>query len=116
VRFSPPPGWEQLVPELGIEPGDLRVTKLTVGAFAGTPLDMLLRRAGATQIFMAGIATGSGVESTARAGYDLGYNVAFVADAMTDRSAEVQDFCLRMVFPRLGEITDTAELLSLLEG
>ena len=65
-KFDPPPGWDELAVELGAESGDFRVTKLQVGAFYGTPLELFLRRAGVTQVFLTGIATSSGVEATAR--------------------------------------------------
>src|SRR5690349_2239066 len=65
--FNPPADWHQLAPELGATGTDIRITKYNVGAFHGTGLDMQLRRRGATQIFLTGVATSSGVESTARA-------------------------------------------------
>jgi nicotinamidase-related amidase len=39
-----PPGWAEIVPELGPQPGDLVVTKRQWGAFYGTELDLQLRR------------------------------------------------------------------------
>jgi nicotinamidase-related amidase len=102
------PDWTELVPELGQQAGDLLVTKHRVGAFLGTNLDELLRERGVTQVFLTGIATGSGVESTARSAYDLGYNVVFVVDAMADRDAEIHRHCVTKAFPKLGE-TETAE-------
>ena len=106
--FSLPADWTELVPELEQQAGDYLVTKQRVGAFIGTPLDDYLRQRGVTQLFFTGVATSAGVESTARSAYDLGYNVVFVVDAMTDRDAETQRYCVEKVFPRLGE-TDTAE-------
>jgi nicotinamidase-related amidase len=53
-----------------------------VGAFIGTSLDECLRQCGVTQIFLTGISTSAGVESTGRSAYDYGYNVVYVADAM----------------------------------
>jgi nicotinamidase-related amidase len=107
-----PPGWTQLVPELAPQPDDILVTKYTQGAFHGTPLDMLLRRRGATQIVLAGVATSSGVESTARAAYEHGYNVTFAVDAMTDRSAEAHAYAIEQVFPRFGEVGTSADVLA----
>ena len=49
IAFTPPPGWTELLPELGRQPGDYTVTKQQPGAFAGTALDQILRRRGATQ-------------------------------------------------------------------
>lgn len=87
-NFSPPADWTELVPELDRQASDYTVTKLNVGAFYGTGLEQILRRRGVTQVFLTGIATASGVEATARGAYDRGYNVAPVADAMTDRDAD----------------------------
>jgi nicotinamidase-related amidase len=103
-----PLDWSELVPELNPQPTDLRVTKQRWGAFLGTNLNDLLRQLGVTQIFLAGIATSAGVESTGRSAYDYGYNVVFVTDAMTDRNAEIHRLVVAQIFPRMGE-TDTAE-------
>ncbi len=59
--FTPPPGWDELAPELDAQAADIRVTKYNIGAFRGTGLDMQLRRRGVTQIFLTGVATSSGV-------------------------------------------------------
>jgi nicotinamidase-related amidase len=75
-----------------------------------------LRSRGVTQVFLTGIATGSGVESTARSAYDYGYNVVFVVDAMTDRNADIHRHCIETVFPKLGETDTTDNVLKLLHG
>jgi nicotinamidase-related amidase len=103
-----PPDWTELVPELDPKPTDYLVTKQRPGAFIGTALDDYLRQQKVTQVFLAGISTSVGVESTARSAYDHGYNVVFVVDAMTDRDAETHRHSVEKIFPRLGE-TDTAE-------
>jgi nicotinamidase-related amidase len=97
-----------LVPELEQQPGDYLVSKQRWGAFLGTSLDDYLRQRGVTQIFLTGVATSAGVESTARSAYDLGYNVALVVDAMTDLNAEAHRHTVERIFPRLGE-TETAD-------
>ena len=115
-RAAFPAGWDELVPELGVQPGDLRITKQHIGAFLGTSLDAALRQRGVTQVVMTGVATGSGVEGTARSAHDLGYNVAFVTDAMTDMDAEVHRLCVEKLFPRYGELITTDGLLALLKS
>jgi nicotinamidase-related amidase len=107
-KFSLPPDWAELVPELEPSPNDHLVTKHRIGAFVGTDLDEYLRRRGVTQIFLAGISTSIGVESTARTAFDSGYNVVLVVDAMTDRDADSHRHTVEKIFPRLGEsdITD----------
>lgn len=114
-RFAFPPDWTQLVPELEQQPGDHLVTKHRVGAFIGTSLDNFLREKGVTQIILTGVATSMGVESTARSAHDHGYNVALAADAMTDLSHDAHRHSIESVFPRLGEVTSTAEVLERLK-
>jgi nicotinamidase-related amidase len=113
-KFSFPPDWADLVPELEPQAGDYLVSKQRVGAFIGTSLDEYLRERGVTQVFLTGIATASGVEATARSAYDLGYNVVLVVDAMTDRDAEVHHHSVEKIFPRMGETETAANVLKAL--
>ena len=107
-------GWTDLIPELDAKPEDIRVTKHTWGAFASTDLDDRLKQKGVTQVVVTGVATGTGVESTARQAYELGYNVTLVTDAMTDARPEAHAYSLKHVFPRLGETGTTQEIIELL--
>lgn len=111
-NFNPPPDWAELVPELDRQPSDYTVTKHQVGAFYGTALERILRRAGVTQVFLTGIATTMGVEASARGAYDHGYNVVFVTDAMSDLSEQGHRHAIEVTFPRIGEVTTTAEALA----
>jgi len=115
-KFSFPPDWTELVPELDQHPGDVIVTKQRWGAFIGTTLDDELRRRGATQVFVTGVATSAGVESTARSAFDHGYHVVLVVDAMTDRDAEAHQHCVSKIFPRIGETATTDDVLKMLSG
>ena len=107
-----PPNWTDLAPELDRQPTDLLATKYSVGGFYGTALELHLRRNAVTQIVFCGIATGSGVESTAREAHDRGYNLTFVTDAMADRSAEVHEHTVERVMKRIGETGTTADVLA----
>jgi nicotinamidase-related amidase len=115
-QFTPPADWTDLMSELERQPSDHCVTKQRWGAFLGTHLDDILRSLGVTQIVLTGVATSIGVESTARSAYDLGYNVALVVDAMTDRDADAHRYSVEKTFPRLGETVETNDLLKLLEA
>lgn len=115
-KFSLPPDWAELVPELQQQATDHLVSKQRWGAFLGTALDDLLRQRGVTQIFMTGVATSIGVESTARSAYDLGYNVVLVVDAMTDRDADAHRHSVEKIFPRLGEADTTDNVLKMIRG
>jgi nicotinamidase-related amidase len=116
-RLRPPfpEGFTDFIPELGQQPDDLVVTKRTWGAFASTELEARLKALGVTQVVVLGIATGTGVESTARQAYEAGFNVTLAVDAMTDTRPEAHDYSLRKVFPRLGESGATHEIVDLLD-
>jgi nicotinamidase-related amidase len=114
-NFSPPAGWTELVPELDQQPSDYTVTKLQIGAFYGTALEQILRRSGATQVVLVGVATSLGVESTARDAYDHGYNVVLVVDAMTDLQLDAHEHSVARLFPRIGETSGTDDVLALLQ-
>lgn len=114
-NFTPPPDWAELVSELNRQPSDYTVTKYQIGAFYGTALERILRRAGVTQVFFTGIATTMGVEASARSAYDHGYNVVLIEDAMSDMSAENHKHAVETTFARIGEVTTTAEVLAKLK-
>jgi nicotinamidase-related amidase len=114
--FAFPADWTELVPELEQQPSDHIVSKQRRSAFIGTSLDDYLRRHGVTQVFLTGIATSSGVESTAHSAYDYGYNVVLVVDAMTDRDADAHRHRVEKILPRLGETDITDNVLTLLKN
>jgi nicotinamidase-related amidase len=110
-----PPGFSDLVAELRADATrDILITKRQWGAFYGTGLDLQLRRRGVTNIVLCGVATSIGVESTARDAWERNYNLTFAADAMTDRDPSAHDRALETIFPRIGEIGTTAEVLAML--
>ena len=109
-----PADWAELVPELHAEASDIRVVKRSWGAFTDTGLRDTLRARKVTQVVIAGIATSIGVESTARAAYELGFNVTLACDAMTDFAIESHDHSIQRIFPRLGETATVADVVALL--
>lgn len=114
-NLSRPADWSDLLPELEQQPDDYAVTKERWGAILGTTLHDYLRQRGVTQVFLAGLSTSVGVESTARSAYDLGYNVVMVVDAMTDRNLDAHRHSVEKIFPRLSETTTTERVLQLLK-
>lgn len=101
-----------LVPEAGCQEGDIVIAKRQWGAFQGTDLEQQLRRRGITTLVLAGIATNFGIESTARAATDLGYAVVFADDAMSSLRADLHEFSIKNIFPFMGKVRSTANLLS----
>jgi nicotinamidase-related amidase len=107
-----PEGWS----ELAVKPleHDILLWKRQWGAFYGTELDLQLRRRRVDTIVIGGIATNFGVESTARNAYELGYHLVFAEDAMASFSKTNHDFATGNIFPRLGRVRSTVEIVGAL--
>jgi nicotinamidase-related amidase len=109
-----PAEWSQLAPELDLQPTDLVITKRQWGAFYGTGLELELRRRGVTTIVLCGIATSYGVESTARDGWERGFDIVFAEDAMTSSPPGAHKFAVETVFPRIGRVRSTEQVIAAL--
>jgi nicotinamidase-related amidase len=112
--FATPPGgfpenFSELVDGLA-KPGDTLITKRQWGAFHGTELDLQLRRRGIQTIVLGGVATNIGVESTARQAWEHGYAVILAEDATSGLSAEMHNFAISHIFPRLSRVVKSTEL------
>ncbi|WP_406272872.1 cysteine hydrolase [Nocardia sp. NBC_00881] len=83
LRSSFPQGSPQyqLVPDLAPGPDEVVFDKITMSAFAATPLDFALRDCHIDTFAVAGIAMEVGIEPTVRHSLDLGYLPVVVADA-----------------------------------
>jgi nicotinamidase-related amidase len=112
---TPPAGWDELLPALEPQPGDIRVTKRTWGAFVRTGLEERLKALGVTQVVVTGVATSIGVESTARQAYEAGFNVTLATDAMTDLNPEAHERSVHLIFPRLGETGTAQDIIDLFD-
>ena len=108
-------GFFDIVPQLETKSGDIFITKHTWGAFFETGLDEQLKSKGVTGIVLAGIATSVGVEGTARTASELGYNISFAIDAMTDMHISAHENSLAKIFPRIGELGTADEIIKKLE-
>jgi nicotinamidase-related amidase len=106
-------GWDQIVDSVGRRPNEPVVTKRSFNAFHASDLDHQLRRHGIRTVVLAGISTNLGVEGTARAAYDLGYDVVFATDAMAAGTEEAHRASLTtMRF--IGRLRSTADIVSAL--
>jgi len=111
---SLPANWLEFADELGVVDSDICVIKRQWGAFYGTELELQLRRRGIEQIVLGGISTNIGVESTARNAWELGFGIVFAEDVMSAASGEHHAFAVSNIFPRLGRVRSTAQILDML--
>jgi len=110
-----PEDWTAFDPMLEIDPADHHVTKRQWGAVYGTDLDLQLRRRGVRTVILGGISTNFGVESTARSLWERNYSLVFAEDAMASRTPEMHRFPVENVFPRIGLVRSTDDVLGGLE-
>ena len=108
-----PADWAEFVEEIRPTRGDIIITKRQWGAFYGTELDLQLRRRDIDTIVLCGVSTNIGVETTAREAYERGYNQIFVIDAMATGSRDEHEATIRFIFPRIGLLRTTDQVLSL---
>ena len=86
--FLPDAPQTQIVPELRPNEQEAVLDKLTLSAFAGTPLELALRGAGVGALAIVGVATEIGIEPTVRHAGDLGFIPVVVTDACAAGNAE----------------------------
>lgn len=104
-----------LVPELEPSPDEMVFDKISMSAFVGTPLDIVLRDCGVDTIAIAGVATEVGIDPTARHASDLGYLPILVTDACGAGHGEAADRALAALkFAGDSLFTDSDTLTALL--
>ena len=93
VRSAFPPDAEhsQLIDELEPVAGEPVFDKLTMSAFVGTPVELLLRDRGVTTVILVGAVLEIGIEPTARHAADLGFLPVVVEDACGVVDAEAAE-------------------------
>jgi nicotinamidase-related amidase len=112
LRDSPGFG---LVPELQPLPSEAVLDKITMSAFEGTPLDIILRDCGLSAFAIVGVATEIGIEPTVRHGADLGYIPVVVTDACGAGHEEAAKRSIDgLAFSGDAILTDTAAITALL--
>ncbi|MFD6352394.1 cysteine hydrolase family protein [Nocardia tengchongensis] len=119
VRAAFPQGSPQyhLVPELTPGPDEVVFDKITMSAFAATPLDIALRDLGIGSFAVAGIALEVGIEPTVRHATDLGYLPIVVTDACGAGHPEAAERSLAaLAFSGGTRTTDVADLTALMNS
>jgi biuret amidohydrolase len=89
--FLPDAPQTQIVAELAPTDKEAVLDKLTLSAFAGTPLELALRGAEVRALAIAGVATEIGIEPTVRHAGDLGFIPVVLTDACAAGNAEAGD-------------------------
>lgn len=108
------PGF-QLVEGLDPTPDEPVIDKITMSAFEGTPLDIVLRDCGIRSYLIVGVATEVGIEPTVRHSTDLGYVPIVVRDACGAGHQEAAERAFAgLEFTGDAILTDTDEVCRIL--
>lgn len=115
--FLPDAPQTQIVAELAPTAREAVLDKLTLSAFAGTPLELALRGAEVQALAIAGVATEIGIEPTVRHAGDLGFIPVVLTDACAPGNAEAGDRAIETLrFLGDAVLTDVAEFSAALAG
>ena len=96
--------------------GDFIIDKHCYSAFAGTPLDALLRRRDIRTLVVTGVSTNICVESTFRDGHSRGYYIVVPGDCVASPAPALHEATLRNVETLFGDVTASADLIALWSG
>jgi len=77
-------------------------------------LDQILRANGIKHLFLAGLATTFVVDSTARYGAELGYDITILEDCCTSFTDEMHDFEIANVLPHFGTVSRSSDIIAAL--
>lgn len=97
---------------LGPRAGEHVVTHSRINAFYGSNLQALLDGLGPGRLVVAGVATHSAVEHTARHAADVGYEVVVAADACAAGDAELHEASLRALALHVERVATVDEILA----
>jgi ureidoacrylate peracid hydrolase len=89
------------------------VIKYRYNAFIGTNLDLILRIAGIKTLIMSGVTTNTCVESTARHGFMMDYNVVFLNDCTATHLVEEHEATLHNIDLNFGFVHSSDELFKI---
>ena len=102
----------EILDELKPLPGEHVLRKTTIGAFASTNIDSLLRALGCEQLYLTGVSTNMCVETTAREAADRGYGVTLVEDACGTTHEDLHQVTMRNFQRLFGRVRSCDETLA----
>ena len=115
--FPPDAPQTQLIPDVAPRPTEAVLDKITMSAFVGTPLELILRDCGIKALAIVGVALEIGIEPTVRHAADLGFVPVLVTDACGGRDgAAMERARASLEFAGDAILTDSDRLCRLLRS
>ena len=104
--------WGAEFTEVAPEPDEPVVIKHRYSAFINTRLDSVLRTLKVENLIMTGVSTNVCVESTARHGFMLDYNIVFLSDCTAAYSAEEHEGALYNIRNHFGVVGTSDDVIA----
>ncbi len=111
-----PNTWGSEFYKVAPQENDFIATKHRFSGFVGTDLNLMLRARGIKTLLMTGVATNVCVETTARDGFNLDYQVILVEDCCGAFAAEEHAACVTNMNKYFGMATDSKTLSEIIAG
>jgi nicotinamidase-related amidase len=99
----------EIIDDLKPQPGESVLNKTSIGAFASTGIDHLLRSLGKDQLYMVGVSTNMCVETTAREAADRGYSVTLIEDACATTHEDLHRATMKNFARLFGRVMSTEQ-------
>ncbi len=93
---------------------DIVLRNYNTSSFSYTNLDQMLRAAGIERLYLAGVATNFVVESTARYGSELNYEIRVLEDCCASWTAEMHEFAIKNTLPQFAIIESSVDFFDIL--
>ena len=108
--------WEASLPEeLAPASRDIIVENFNSNSFLYSDLDRILRFGNIKHLFLAGVSTNFVVESTARYGVEIGYDVTVLEDLCAAQKKEWHKFAITQILPSYCAIGKSTDFMATLE-
>lgn len=91
--------------------GEAVVVKHRYSAFIGTDLDLILRSQGIQTVILTGVGTNVCVESTARDGFQMDYDIVLLSDCTGSSTLESHKRALEVLAQHFGYVLTSKEIL-----
>lgn len=91
--------------------GEVVVVKHRYSAFIGTNLDLILRSKGIQTLILTGVGTNVCVESTARDGFQMDYDIVLLSDCTGSSTLESHQKALNVLGQHFGYVYASGEIL-----
>ena len=106
----------EVIDELKPSAGEIVLDNYSSSGFCATPLDLILRNKGITNLVISGIATHVAVESTTRDAFNLGYTVYTLEDCCTSTTQEIHEWSIKNTLSFFGFVIDAGSYMAAIGG